>query len=45
MEEKLMRLLRGVEYIFYMDRAQNGALWHSENERFRRREMRRDGIG
>ena len=24
------------------DRAQNGALWHSESERFRRREIRRD---
>ena len=26
-------------------RAQNGALWHSESERFRRREMKWDGNG
>ena len=40
MEERLIRVLRGVVYrLKKKDRAQNRALWHFENERFRRREM------
>ena len=46
MEERLLIVLRGVVYVqIKKDRAQNGALWYSENERFRRGEMMWDGNG
>ena len=36
MAERLMRVLRGVVLHIKNDRAQNGALWNSKSERFRR---------
>ena len=43
MEERLIRVLRGMVYSLKNYRAQNGALWNSASERFRMREIRWDG--